>query len=241
MPVEYLPGGDTALTVQFGYEIERALSLRVMRVKAAVEKARIPGVVDMVTSYRSFTVHYNPMVTGHEDLVSAIGPLLEGAPDLETTGITWTMPVCYEGEDFAPDLEFVAEQAGMTPQEVVQAHASVTHYNYMIGFQPGQPHLGDLPPRMNLLRRQEPRVHVAKGSILTAIGLSVVYPNENASGWHIIGRTPLDIFDCRWERPALFAPGDQVVCQVIGRDEYKDIRARIDAGDYEVQSEGQAA
>ncbi len=240
MSVEYLPSGDTALTVQFGYEVERALSLEVMRFKAALDEAHLPGVVETVTTYRSITIHYDPLRTSQDHLIAAIDPLLENPPEINSVGTRWFMPVCYDRE-FAPDVDFVAGHGGIKPEQVGELHASVEHYVYMLGFQPGMPHMGDLPKEITLSRRQEPRTFVEKGSVLIAVGLTVVYPNDNPSGWHIIGRTPLDLFDYRWERPALTAPGDTVICEPIARDEYDRIRAAVVAGEYTIRSQEQGA
>lgn len=234
MPVEYLPGGDTAFTIQFGYDVERSLSLQVMRIKAALDRAKLPGVVETVTTYRSMIIHYDPLRTSQDRLIAAIDPLLENAPAIAATGTTWFIPVCYDRE-FALDLDFVAEQWGITAERMVEIHSSIEHYVYMLGFQPGQPHMGDLPKEMTLSRRQEPRVFVQKGSVLTATGLTVIYPNDNPSGWHIIGRTPLELFDYRWERPSLLTAGDTVICEPVARDEYDHIHARVEAGEYEIK------
>ena len=234
MPVEYLPSGDTALTVQFGYDVERSLSLEVMRIRAALDGAGLPGVVETVTTYRSMTIHYDPLRISQDRLIAAIEPLLENAPEIGSSGTTWFMPVCYDRE-FALDLDYVAEQGGITAERAIEIHASVKHYVYMIGFQSGQPHMGDLPEEMTLSRRQNPRTFVEKGSVLIATGLTVVYPNENPSGWNIIGRTPLELFDYRWERPTLLTAGDTVICEPISRDEYDHIRGQIEAGAYAIR------
>ena len=234
MSVEYLPFGDTALTVQFGYDVERSLSRRVMRFKVALDEAALPGVIETVTTYRSMTIHYDPLRTSQDRLTAAIDPLLANAPEIDSVGTTWFMPVCYDRE-FAPDVDFVAEHGGIAPEQVAEFHASVDHYVYMIGFQPGMPHMGDLPKEITLSRRQEPRTFVEKGSVLIAAGLTVVYPNDNPSGWHKIGRTPLDLFNYRWEQPAVATPGDTVICEPISRGEFDHIRAQIVAEEYEIR------
>jgi KipI family sensor histidine kinase inhibitor len=106
----------------------------------------------------------------------------------------WRMPCCYAPE-LALDREVVSRTTGLSWEEVVSLHSGVTHYVYMLGFAPGQPYLGDLPEALALPRRKDPRPRVDKGSVATATGLSVVYPIANACGWHVIGRTPVPIFD----------------------------------------------
>ena len=60
----------------------------------------------------------------------------------------------------------------------------------MMGFLPGYPYLGDLPPELALPRRENPRIKVPPGSIAIATTMTAVYPLESPGGWHLIGRTP---------------------------------------------------
>ena len=72
----------------------------------------------------------------------------------------------------------------------------------MLGFLPGFPYMGDLPAELALPRRADPRVRVPAGSISIATTLTAIYPYESPGGWHLIGATPIRLFD-----PSAFAPG----------------------------------
>src|SRR5688572_12241367 len=61
MAVRFLPSGDTALVVEFGERIDRALNERVLRLNAAVRAACVPGIVETVPTFRSLMVHYDPL------------------------------------------------------------------------------------------------------------------------------------------------------------------------------------
>jgi KipI family sensor histidine kinase inhibitor len=80
----------------------------------------------------------------------------------------------------------------------------------MIGFMPGFPYIGDLPPRLRLARRDEPRAAVPAGSIAVANDQTGIYPRRSPGGWHIVGRTEVALFDPRCEPPALLRAGDFV-------------------------------
>jgi inhibitor of KinA len=226
----FLACGEAALSVQLGDGIDRGLSRRVLAVKAAIDAAAIEGVVETVPSYRALLVHYDPLEIGHAALIEALEPLLD-RPSAPAETRLWRMPCCYD-PSFALDLEVVSRETGLSPDAIVATHSAVTHYVYMLGFAPGQPYLGDLPPKLALPRRKDPRPRIDKGSVAIATGLTVVYPIANACGWHVIGRTPVPIFDFEREPPALFRPGDRIVFEPMGLEAYHQIAALAQAGKY---------
>ena len=93
---------------------------------------------------------------------------------------------------------------------MVEATALSTYHVYMVGFLPGYPYMGDLPPELVLPRRENPRTAVPPGSVAIATTLTAVYPLESPGGWHLIGRTPAPLWDLRRDPPAMLAAGDQV-------------------------------
>lgn len=241
MDVRFLCAGDTALVVEFGDRIERALSDRVLRLAARLRAALLPGVVEAVPTYRSLMVHYDPLRTDHESLRRGLAGLLDDdAPGAEATGRLWWVPACYEGIN-APDLEDVALRTGLSVAEVVRLHAETLFHVYMIGFVPGYPYMGDLPEALVLPRRADPRIRVPAGSIAIASTMTAIYPLESPGGWHLIGSTPVRIFDPQWPRPALFAPGDKLRFEPIDGKRFEQIRRASAEGDYQLRSEGSAS
>ena len=107
----------------------------------------------------------------------------------------------------------------------------------MIGFVPGHPYMGDLPASLALPRRVDPRVRVPAGSIAIAANLSVIYPVESPGGWHLIGATPVRLFDPGAVQPSLLSPGDKVKFDPVTATQFNTIREAVNAGDYEVPSE----
>ena len=176
------------------------------------------------------------MVTSRAELEQAIAALLDRRSGLCRDATLWRVPVCYEGE-FAPDLAEVARLTELTPREVVGLHSAVRYHVYMLGFLPGFPYLGDLPPQLALPRRADPRVRVPAGSVSIATTLTAIYPYESPGGWHLIGATPIRLFDPERPRPALLAPGDIVRFEPIDPASFASIKKAADSGDYRVASE----
>ena len=120
-------------------------------------------------------VHYDPLRLGHADLQHAIAPLLQGLEAAEIAGRRWRIPACYE-ESLGLDLADVCKRTGLTAAQVVERHSSTSQLVYMMGFLPGLPYLGGLPPEFELPRRANPRVKVPRGSIAVAMSMTVIYP-----------------------------------------------------------------
>ena len=236
MKVRFLSAGDRALVVEFGDRIDRALSNEVLRLDASVQSSRLLGLVETVPTFRSLMVHYDPVATTFADLERAITSLLDCQPGPRAAATLWRVPVCYENS-FAPDLGEVANRTGLAPSEVVARHSSTSYHVYMLGFLPGFPYLGDLPRELELPRRADPRLRVPAGSVSIATTLTAIYPYESPGGWHLIGATPVRLFDPARSRPALLKPGDEVQFQPIDPASFASIRKAVDSGSYEVANE----
>lgn len=237
MNARFLPLGDTAITVEFGDGVDRVLNEHVLRLSAQVRAANLPGVVRTVPTFRSLMIQYDPLATRSTSLVSEIDRLLHANHAGETRqGRLWRIPACYAREH-APDLAEVAQRTGLGTDEVVRLHAGTRFHVYMIGFMPGFPYMGDLPHRLFLPRRVDPRVRVPPGSIAIATRMTAIYPLESPGGWHLIGSTPIRLFDLGRPQPALLSPGDAVQFEPVTHHELEAIRTAVVAGRYQVPCE----
>lgn len=233
--MRFLSVGDRALTVEFGDTIDRELSREVLRLDRVIRAEPPLGVVETVPTFRSLTVHYDPAVTSRADLERVITGLLSPHDAAAAVARLWRIPVCYEGE-YAPDLDDVARRTGLAPADVVAMHSAVRYHVYMLGFLPGFPYMGDLPPQLALPRRADPRVRVPAGSIAIATSLSAIYPYDSPGGWHLIGATPIRFFDPARDPPSLLAAGDAVQFEPIEPIAFTAIEQAVDNGGYTVES-----
>jgi inhibitor of KinA len=234
--IRFLPAGDTAVIVEFGDRIDRLLSDRVLRLSALVRAANLPGVVETVPTFRSLMVHYDPLATDSASLTAAIENLLDSSRGEAKPVKLWRIPACY-AISHAPDLAEVAQRTGLSAAEVVRLHSGTRFHIYMLGFVPGYPYMGDLPAPLVLPRRADPRIRVPAGSIAIATTMTAIYPLESPGGWHLIGSTPIRLFDLLWTRPALLSPGDAVRFEPVTVREFDAIRAAVAADAYQVPYE----
>jgi KipI family sensor histidine kinase inhibitor len=232
--VRFLQSGDTALVVEFGGSVDREVSARVLALGRRVTTAAIPGVVEVVPTFRSLMVYYDPLVIRNATLRQRIGPLLEGLAPSGGGGRHWRLPACY-AEPVAADLADVARRSGLAPRQVIERHSAVTYHVYMVGFLPGFPYLGDLPSELHLPRRENPRTNVPPGSIAIATSLSCVYTLASPGGWHLLGTTAAPLWDPQRNPPALIAPGDTIVFAPVSLREHESLLVKAADGGYRLE------
>ena len=233
-----LPCGDQALVVEFGDAICPEINRRVHDLAHAIESAGVRGVYDLVPTYRSLLVYYNPMRTTWPELEDSLRSLLQDTRDSgSSVPRVVSVPTLYGGE-YGPDLEFVAENAGLTTDEVVEIHSGSDYLVYMMGFSPGFPYLGGLAERLATPRLATPRLEIPAGSVGIAESQTGVYPVASPGGWQLIGRTPLRLFDETAEQPALLRAGDYIRFVPLETEvRYLEIQERVEAGEFEADME----
>lgn len=236
--MDFRASGDTGLTVVLGNQVNPETSQQVLRLADAIERAELPGVIEVVPTYLSLLVHYDPLETSQSTLIEALDELHKSGSTVQLIPAShWSFPLCVEEEAFAPDLASVASFAKQTEREVVQSITGADLTVYMLGFAPGQPYMGDLPSDFSIPRRESPIHDVPAGSVLTATGKIVIYPNSNPTGWHIVGRTPVPIFDKLRDHPVLLSPGDKVRFHEVTAKDYQTIKTKIGSGDIDPTTE----
>jgi KipI family sensor histidine kinase inhibitor len=225
MTARIVPAGDSALVVEFEERIDPAVSGRGAALADAVRAEHMSGVRDVVPTYRSVTIYFDPSGADRPGLVSTLErlcarPLVRESVRRETIEV----PVCYGGE-CGPDLPSIAAFAGLAERDVIEIHAGATYQVLMLGFTPGFAYMGLVDARIAAPRLSTPRPRVARGSVGIANEQTGIYPSETPGGWQLIGRTPLRPFDASRADPFLFRAGDTVRFVPMSRQEF-DARDR---------------
>ena len=200
--------GDSALLLEWDEVIDPGINAQAIAVAAAIRRARLPGVRDVVSTYRSVAVFFDPLKAEPEGLRGALMQLTTTPQEL-VQGNLVEVPVTYGGET-GPDLAEVAEWAGLSASEVAERHAGVEYRVFMLGFLPGFGYLGTVDARIAAPRRNTPRLRVPGGSVGIAGQQSGIYPRASPGGWQVIGWSPIRLFDPDRNPAALLKPGDVV-------------------------------
>jgi KipI family sensor histidine kinase inhibitor len=222
-----VPAGDSAIIVEFDERIDPAVNARTIACAEAIQAANLPGVRDVVPTFRSIAIYFDPLRTNGDLLMESVDrEATQASCAVATARAPVRIPVCYGG-DLGPDLASVAAFAGMQEHDVIRVHASTTYRVFMLGFVPGFAYLGIVDARIAMPRHSTPRVRVPLGSVGIAGVQTGVYPAETPGGWQLIGRTALKPFDPARENPFLMKAGDAVQFYPIERHSYD--RAKADS------------
>ncbi len=213
--------GDRGLLMEFGNVIDPAINARSRAMANRLSECLPPGVDEIIPTYCSVILVYDPMTTDPATLIPKLTALNteltaqpQPAPDIVE------LPVCYH-PDLGPDLAHVAKVHDLTPEEVVEIHTTPLYPIYMIGFTPGFPYLGGLPERLHTPRLSSPRTHVPSGSVGIANNQTGIYPIASPGGWQLIGQCPVKLFDPHSEEPILLSAGSLLKFNAISLDDFR--------------------
>lgn len=230
MSFSFSPLGDQAIVIEAGSEISEETQKDVRSISALLKASSPTWMIEVIPAFTTVTVFYDPLKALYGTVMSELEELVQQtSEDAATDSRTVEIPVCYGGE-FGPDLEFVAEHNGLTPQQVIDIHTSGDYSVYMIGFAPGFPFIGGMSENIAAPRRESPRLRIPERTVGIAGMQTGVYPIETPGGWQLIGRTPLRLFRPEQEIPSLLRAGDKIVFKQISEGEYD---ARKEDGDAE--------
>ena len=237
MVPRYVPAGERGLVVEFENAVSIEINDQVRALAIGLEAAHIPGLIEVVPTYRSLAVEYDPTAMSFEEAERRVR---EVAATLDPAALPppkrVEIPTVYGGA-YGPDLPFVAQHAGLGEAEVIRLHSGTVYHVYMIGFSAGFAYLGGLPERLHTPRLPSPRIKVPKGSVAIGGSQTGAYPAETPGGWRIIGRTYLNLFDPAKEIPTPMQPGDRVQFVPITEDEYLAASREGRAGSRELRAE----
>ncbi len=214
---------ESALLVDFGPKYSKTLSLEILNVSEGLAKTVLPGLRETIPALSSLTVFYDPLLLPKERLTAEIEALCSWEQPIAPRSRTWEIPVVYGG-DGGPDLDEVASRAGLTASEAASLHAAQLYQVYMLGFLPGFAYMGDLPEPLRLPRQPTPRARVPAGSVAIAAEMTAIYPLESPGGWHLIGSTPIVLWDIARQDEALLKPGDRVRFVTVSSSGAEELR-----------------
>lgn len=228
----FLSSGESCLVAEFADEIDRGANRRLQALRRAIESRRPHGVRELVATYRSLAIHFDPLILEYGDIERIALSAMRDAGESEASGErVVVLPVLYGGE-YGPDIENVAAHTGLSAEEVIKRHTGRDCYCFMLGFMPGFPYLGGMDESIAAPRLKEPRTSIPAGSIGIADKQTGGYPFDSPGGWQLIGRTPAKLYDPRKDNPFLLEAGDWVRFRPIESEEYGKIAALEAAGNY---------
>ena len=228
-----LTAGDSSILVQFGETIDPVINRKIAATVQMIKQQQIKGITDLIPTYCSLLINYDPRVISFSALTERIRGLLR--IEISTSEVTkkiYEIPVCYGGE-YGPDIQNIADNAGISIEEVIKIHTSQDYLIYMLGFLPGFTYLGGLDERIHTPRLAQPRLKIPAGSVGIGGSQTGIYPMDSPGGWQLMGMTPVKTYDPDREVPILVEAGDYIRFVSVDEEEFLHIKELVERNEYQ--------
>lgn len=220
LPYQLEIASENALIVYFQQQISAEISGQVQFASQQIRQALGQDAIDILPSYASVLIVFNPLTTNHFLVSSKIKHCLQQPHHAnKSSGKLVELPVYYS-EESGPDLRLIADTKQLSVAEVIQRHQAVRYRVYAIGFAPGFAYLGEVDPLLQMPRLKSPRAKVPKGAVAIADRQTAVYPAVSPGGWNLIGLCPKPMFNPDASPAMPVAVGDEVQFVAIDKAEF---------------------
>lgn len=212
--------GENALIIYFQQQMSAEISDQVQWATEQIRIALTGDLIDLLPSYASVLIVFNPLTTNHFIVSAKIKRYLtQPFSGQSRSGKRIELPVYYS-EESGPDLALIAKTKQISISQVIQLHQAVLYRVYAIGFAPGFAYLGQIDPILQMPRLSSPRAKVPKGAVAIADRQTAVYPAASPGGWNLIGLCPSPMFTPEATPAMPVAVGDEVQFVAIDKAEF---------------------
>ena len=225
--ITFAPHGPDGLSILLGITPDAATVGQVRTLAAALEAAPPDGCLEIAPALTSIRLRFDPELTSRAALVEALRLRLDGEAPPPAPQRRWTVPVAFDPAN-APQLAEAARLAGQSEAEAIGTITSTEVSVLAIGFAPGQPYLGLLPPHWDIPRQTDLTPRVPDGALVTAVRQLIIFGAATPTGWRQIGATALRVFDPTRAEPFALRSGDLMRFERAAPAEIAALRAAPD-------------
>jgi len=122
-----------------------------------------------------------------------------------------------------PDWLLVLNKLNLSRTELISLLINKEYTLAMFGFLPGFLYLKGLDPKLKIERKATPAKKVEAGTIALGNNYLGVYSLETPGGWHVIGKTPIQLLRENQIPPLEISPNDKVNLELIDESEYTQL------------------
>lgn len=227
--------GEQGILIDYPPGISGKLLGKLLCIKEFLRRELVGEQVEVTNTYASLLLYYQEGITDPGTEISRVRQLLARAEiGKQPKSEIFEIPVCYE-EKFAPDMQLVANEKGLTKDQVIALHCEPLYKVYFIGFLPGFLYLGGLDSSLKISRKKTPRLRIPKGAVAIGEQQTGIYPSESPGGWQIIGNSPVPFFEPEKTPPVSIQPGDRIRFFPVAESEYIRIQKAIQQRNYMIK------
>lgn len=218
---------ERSILVEWPAVVDENMLGDVLNFKEEIKRKYVELIVEVVSAYSSILIIYAYTIEDVNGRFLDLKSLyLSREINIEVKPKTYKIPVCYEDE-YAMDLETYADEKKQSKSAVIRLHTETIYTVFFIGFLPGFLYLGGLDSRLHLDRKITPNLNVKKGAVGIGGKQTGIYPQDSPGGWHIIGNSPVELFNPKHSPPCFINAGDRIQFYAISVSEYHDLKNEI--------------
>jgi len=223
---QIVPAGLDAILLYFAGDTVDVANARCQHWLHSITSLTFPLLKECVPAYDSLLLVFDAHKVDSHFVYQMLRSLAAQDANMSINGTggisakTHEIPVWY-GAEPANDLALVSQKTGLSEQDIIDAHISMTYKVYAVGFAPGFAYMGNVPETLQCARLETPRNKVPKGAVAIADAQTAIYPSSSPGGWHLLGLCPLNLVDT--SHNALLKVGDNVKFAPISEQEFRDL------------------
>lgn len=231
------PMGEKAILVKFRSSITEEVLEKLLILKQYLSQKLLKHKVEVINTYSSLLLIYPyPIKDVYGEILRLKQLLNEANLENKTERKIFHIPVCYE-EEFSLDIREIEVQKNLNRKEIIRLHSAPLYTVFFIGFLPGFLYLGGLDEKLQISRKEQPRLRVAKGAVGIGENQTGIYPKTSPGGWQIIGNSPVPLFQKDEVPPCKISPGDKVKFYPVSIEEHSKILMEVQVGSFNFKTQ----
>lgn len=232
-----IPMGERGILIEFEPEISEKLLEKLLFYKNKLEEFYTEVNVEVINTYSSLLISYMFSIENlYNEILTVKELFVEAKIGKINNQQVSHLPVCYN-EEFGWDLKLIAEEKELSKEKIVQLHTTPFYTVYFTGFLPGFLYLGGLDEKLQISRKNQPRIKIEKGAVGIGENQTGIYPTSSPGGWQILGNCPVQLFDKNNDPPCKISAGDKVKFYSVSKEEFQDISAQVSEGKFQLKKE----
>jgi urea carboxylase len=259
-PPRYAYGGDEFVFVELSEEMSFRANLKARATLQQLTERGLPGIIDLCPNSTSYLIRCDPEQLHPAELIAVLQSIdarLGDPAAFQFPARVIDIPILYDDpwsteclmryrdrhqDPGGTDLEYMARINGFeTVQELITAHSDPPYLVMGVGFTPGCYWSVAMVPREQIVVAPtyiRPRIDTPERAFSHGGCFAAIYPSPGPGGYQLIGMAPAPIFHPEQEladfhdSPVFTQVGDIFKHRPIGRAEFDELRAQVEAGTF---------